>query len=53
VGIGSDLDGAALVDEITDASHWGKIADLLSEKHGYSDQNIEQVVGGNWLRLFS
>jgi membrane dipeptidase len=54
IGIGSDLDGAFGkeqspydLDTIADLQ---KISTLLS-KRGYSPQDIENVMHGNWLRF--
>jgi membrane dipeptidase len=56
VAIGSDLDGGfgteqtpTGLDSIADLQH---LAPLLSER-GYSDESIERIFGGNWLRFFS
>ena len=54
IGIGSDLDGAfgkeqcpADLDSIADLQ---KIPTLLQQR-GYSPQDIEKVMHGNWLRF--
>ncbi len=54
IGIGSDLDGAfgkeqcpSDLDSIADLQ---KIPDLLQQR-GYTPQNIEKVMHGNWLRF--
>jgi len=55
IGIGTDLDGAFGkeqcpydIDAITDIN---KLPDLLS-KRGYAQYDIQQVMHGNWLRIF-
>lgn len=51
VAIGSDLDGAAIVDGVRDASDWKKVMEALS-KRGLSDRCIEKISGENIMRLF-
>src|SRR3990167_8776203 len=52
VGIGSDLDGAVMVEGCRGAEDWSKVViDSLSKK-GYSDNQIRMIAGGNLLRLF-
>jgi membrane dipeptidase len=55
VAIGSDLDGGfgteqtpTGLDSIADLQ---QLAPLLSQR-GYSDESIERIFGGNWLRFF-
>ena len=55
IGIGTDLDGAFGkeqcphdIDTITDIN---KLPDLLN-KRGYAQDDIQQVMHGNWLRIF-
>lgn len=54
VGIGSDLDGAfgkeQCPDDLETIADLQKIPALL-EKRGYSHQDIENVMHGNWLRF--
>ena len=53
VGIGSDLDGAAMVDDVRDVSDWSHIViDGLSDR-GYADANIAAIAGGNMMRLLA
>jgi membrane dipeptidase len=54
IGIGSDLDGAfgkeqcpADLESIADLQ---KIPDLLRAR-GYSDEDVQKVMHGNWLRF--
>ncbi|MCG9129203.1 dipeptidase [Candidatus Poribacteria bacterium] len=49
VGIGSDFDGGG--DLLKDATVYPKITEGLVE-HGYSDEEIRKVLGGNFLRVF-
>jgi membrane dipeptidase len=50
VGLGSDFDGAAMPDGMEDASHLPQITDALLKK-GYSSRDIENILGGNTLRV--
>ena len=54
IGIGSDLDGAFGKEQspydIETIADLQKIATLLSQR-GYSQTDIENVMGGNWLRF--
>ena len=54
IGIGSDLDGAFGKEQspydIETIADLQKIAPLLSQR-GYSPSDIENVMGGNWLRF--
>ena len=50
VGFGSDFDGADMPYGMEDASHLPQITDALLEK-GYSDTDIQKILGGNILRL--
>lgn len=51
VGIGSDIDGAALAHGISGVESWGEVVmDQLSAK-GYTDEQVADVAGGNLLRL--
>ena len=50
VGLGSDFDGATMPIGMEDASKLPKITKALVEK-GYSDQDIEKILGGNMLRV--
>ncbi len=53
VGIGSDFDGTDnLPGGLKDVTKIFLIADGLA-KRGYSDINIEKIMGGNYLRLFN
>lgn len=53
VGIGSDVDGADLVDGWRDARDWHHVAaDWLSAKQ-YTDEQIAGITGENMLRLFA
>src|SRR5437773_6335225 len=50
VGLGSDFDGATMPIGMEDASKLPKITDALVKK-GYSDSDIEKILGGNILRV--
>jgi membrane dipeptidase len=50
VGLGSDFDGATMPIGMEDASQLPKITDALIRK-GYSDADIEKILGGNTLRV--
>ncbi|MGH9139951.1 MAG: dipeptidase [Vicinamibacterales bacterium] len=50
VGLGSDFDGATMPFGMEDASKLPKITDALIKK-GYSDSDIEKILGGNILRV--
>jgi membrane dipeptidase len=50
VGLGSDFDGATMPLGMEDASKLPKITDALVKK-GYSDAEIEKILGGNILRV--
>jgi membrane dipeptidase len=54
VGIGSDFDGGqgaeAAPAEIDTIADLPRLADALS-RSGYSDDDVEAIMGGNWLRL--
>ena len=50
VGLGSDFDGAVMPLGMEDASKLPRITDALLKK-GYSEQNIEKILGGNLLRV--
>ncbi|RKU26017.1 peptidase [Candidatus Poribacteria bacterium] len=49
VGIGSDFDGGG--DLLKDATEYPKITEGLIDR-GYSDEEIQKVMGGNHLRVF-
>lgn len=52
VGFGSDFDGVVdLPAGITGAESWYRVIDAL-ENRGWSQEDIEKVAGGNWLRFF-
>jgi membrane dipeptidase len=50
VGLGSDFDGATMPIGMEDASKLPKITDALLKK-GYSESDIEKILGGNILRV--
>jgi membrane dipeptidase len=50
VGLGSDFDGATMPLGMEDASKLPKITDALLKK-GYSEADIEKILGGNTLRV--
>ncbi len=50
VGLGSDFDGATMPEGMDDVSMLPKITDALL-KRGYSEKDIENILGGNLLRV--
>jgi membrane dipeptidase len=50
VGLGSDFDGATMPLGLEDASKLPKITEALLQK-GYSEQDVEKILGGNILRV--
>jgi membrane dipeptidase len=50
VGLGSDFDGATMPFGMEDASKLPAISDALVKK-GYSDRDVEKILGGNMLRV--
>src|SRR5262245_38622419 len=50
VGLGSDFDGATMPIGMEDASKLPRITDALLKK-GYSESDIEKILGGNILRV--
>ena len=50
VGLGSDIDGATMPFGMEDASKLPKLTDALLKK-GYSETDIEKILGGNILRV--
>jgi membrane dipeptidase len=50
VGLGSDFDGATMPFGLEDVSKLPKITDALLKK-GYSDADVEKILGGNILRV--
>jgi membrane dipeptidase len=50
VGLGSDFDGATMPLGLEDVSKLPKLTDALLKK-GYSQQDIEKILGGNLLRV--
>jgi len=50
VGLGSDSDGATMPLGMEDASKLPKLTDALLKK-GYSDADVEKILGGNILRV--
>ena len=50
VGLGSDFDGATMPFGMEDASKMPRITDALLKK-GYSSQDVENILGGNILRV--
>jgi membrane dipeptidase len=51
VGIGTDFDGGARVEDCLDVSEIGNITRELV-KRGYSKEEIEKIWGGNFMRVF-
>jgi membrane dipeptidase len=53
VGIGSDFDGVpALPDDLQTAAALPAVTSRLLER-GLSESDVEKVLGGNFLRVFS
>jgi membrane dipeptidase len=56
VAIGTDLDGGVgreqIPQEIQTIADLSKIGDALRTR-GYSDDDVKNVMGGNWLRFFA
>ena len=50
VGIGSDFDGASLVEDMKDSSEFYKITKELI-KRGYNEDEIKKILGKNMLRV--
>ena len=50
VGFGSDFDGADMPFGMDDASFLPQITDALLKK-GYTESDVEKILGGNTLRL--
>ena len=50
VGLGSDFDGAVMPLGMEDASKLPRITDALPKK-GYSERDVEKILGGNLLRV--
>ena len=50
VGLGSDFDGANMPYGMDDVTHLPQITDALLKK-GYSDSDIQKILGGNTLRV--
>lgn len=50
VGIGSDFDGATLVEDMKDSSELYKITEELI-KRGYKEEDIKKILGKNMLRI--
>jgi len=50
VGLGSDFDGAVMPLGMEDVSKLPRITDALLKK-GYSEQDIDKILGGNLLRV--
>lgn len=50
VGIGSDIDGAAMINGFTTVADWDMIVRQGLQSRGWSDEDIANVAGGNWQR---
>jgi membrane dipeptidase len=50
VGLGSDFDGAAPPDELSDASRLPALFEVLRGR-GYDDEALTKLAHGNWLRV--
>lgn len=50
VGLGSDFDGATMPEGMDDVTRLPRITEALLAK-GYSDKDIEKILGGNLLRV--
>lgn len=51
VGIGSDLRGMSYIEEFGEEANFRAIAEALLA-HGYSDEEVGKVMGGNFFRLW-
>jgi membrane dipeptidase len=51
VGIGTDFDGGGELSDCYDISEMGNITRELV-KHGYTAKQIQQIWGGNLMRVF-
>jgi len=47
VGIGSDLDGAAMVDEVSSVEDWHHVVNEALSNRGYVDEDIAMIAGMN------
>lgn len=52
VGIGTDFDGGGRVEDCADVSQMMNVTKELI-KRGYSEEEIEKIWGGNFMRVFS
>jgi len=52
VALGSDFDGAGLVDDISDVRDVSVLLDELRER-GFGEREVEKIAGGNWRRLLA
>ena len=52
VGIGSDFDGGGALADCQDVSRMGNIT-LELVRRGYSEQEIDKIWGGNFLRIMA
>jgi membrane dipeptidase len=52
VGLGSDFDGATMPLGMDDVSKLPRLTDALL-KRGYSEANVEKILGGNFLRVMA
>jgi membrane dipeptidase len=52
VGLGSDFDGATMPLGMDDVSMLPRVTDALL-KRGYSERDIEKILGGNLLRVMA
>ena len=50
VALGSDFDGAAMCDELGDASGLPRLIDLLRDR-GWSEHDLTGLAHGNWMRV--
>jgi membrane dipeptidase len=50
VGFGSDLEYAAVPDELEDASHLQNLITAL-RRRGYDEESIRKLAHGNWIRV--
>ena len=50
VGLGSDFDGATMPEGMEDCTHLPQITEALMRR-GYSDADIQKILGGNVLRV--
>lgn len=51
VGLGSDFDGAVMMNDLSDVTGIPKLLDVLRHA-GLSEQDLDKLAGKNWMRIF-